>query len=61
LDPNIFGQFPGLDITLDWDGDRQLQRKPSHIVDDLSVLVGAIGHTPGSDRLLGIRVRRQFR
>jgi hypothetical protein len=33
-----------LDITLNWDGDRQLQRKPSHIADDLLILVGAIGH-----------------
>ena len=32
---DYLGQFPFLDIALDWDGDRTLQRKRSHIVDDL--------------------------
>ena len=36
---DYLGQFPYLDIALDWDGDRTLQRKRSHIVDDLMALV----------------------
>ncbi len=49
---DYLGQFPFLDIALDWDGDRKLQRKRSHIVDDLMVLVDAIGHATENDRLL---------
>jgi ADP-heptose:LPS heptosyltransferase len=45
-------QFPFLDIALDWDGDRKLQRKRSHVVDDLLMLVDAIGHATENDRLL---------
>ncbi len=46
------GQFPFLDIALDWDGDRRLQRKRNHIVDDLVALVDAIGRATEHDRLL---------
>ena len=49
---DYLGQFPYLDIALDWDGDRTLQRKRSHIVDDLMALVNAIGHASESDRIL---------
>jgi len=49
---DYLGQFPYLDIGLDWDGDRSLQRKRSHIVDDLMALVNAIGHAAESDRML---------
>jgi len=46
------GQFPFLDIALDWDGDRSLQRKRSHVVDDLMALVNAIGHAGEADRTI---------
>ncbi len=49
---DYLGQFPYLDIALDWDGDRTLQRTRSHIVDDLMALVNAIGHASESDRVL---------
>jgi O-antigen biosynthesis protein len=39
---DYMGQFPFLDIALEWDGDRTLQRKRSHIMDDLLGLVDAI-------------------
>lgn len=49
---DFLGQFPYLDIALDWDGDRTLQRKRSHIVDDLLALVNAIGHAAETDRVV---------
>ena len=49
---DYLGQFPFLDIALDWGGDRRLQRKRNHIVDDLVVLVDAIGHATENDRLV---------
>jgi ADP-heptose:LPS heptosyltransferase/GT2 family glycosyltransferase len=49
---DYLGQFPFLDIALDWDGDRKMQRKRSHISDDLLILVDAIGHATENDRLL---------
>jgi ADP-heptose:LPS heptosyltransferase len=49
---DYLGQFPYLDIALDWDGDRTLQRKRSHIVDDLIALVNAIGHASEADRVI---------
>ncbi len=49
---DYLGQFPFLDIALDWDGDRTLQRKRSHVIDDLLALVDAIGHARELDRLL---------
>ncbi|HET6306520.1 MAG TPA: glycosyltransferase family 9 protein [Rhodopila sp.] len=47
---DYLGQFPYLDIALDWDGDRTLQRKRSHVVDDLMALVAAIGHAAETER-----------
>ncbi len=49
---DYMGQFPFLDIALEWDGDKALQRKRAHVVDDLLSLVAAIGAATGSDRLL---------
>jgi ADP-heptose:LPS heptosyltransferase/GT2 family glycosyltransferase len=49
---DYLGQFPFLDIALDWDGDRTLQRKRSHVVDDLLALVNAVGHATEANRLL---------
>jgi ADP-heptose:LPS heptosyltransferase len=46
------GQFPYLDIALDWDGDRILQRKRSHVTDDLIGLVDAIGRASENDRVV---------
>lgn len=37
------GQFPFLDISLEWDSDRNLTRKRSHVTNDLINLVEAIG------------------
>ncbi len=44
--------FPWLDLVLEWDGDKALQRKRSHIVDDLVNLVGAIDEACDADRRL---------
>ena len=44
------GQFPFLDISLEWEGDRNLQRKRSHVTDDLINLVDAIGTAGEADR-----------
>ncbi len=49
---DYLGQFPYLDVSLDWDGDRTLQRKRSHIIDDLLGLVNAIGHATKTDRVV---------
>ncbi len=49
---DYLGQFPFLDIALDWDGDRTLQRKRSHVVDDLMALVNAVGHASEADRVI---------
>ncbi len=49
---DYLGQFPYLDVALDWDGDRTLQRKRSHVIDDLLALVNVIGHAADPDRLL---------
>ncbi len=46
------GQYPNLDIALDWDGDRTLQPKRSHVVDDLIGLVDAIAHATENDRAI---------
>jgi ADP-heptose:LPS heptosyltransferase len=48
---DYLGQFPFLDTTLDWDGDRMLQRKRSHIMDDLLRLVNEISHVTETDRV----------
>jgi len=47
---DYMGQFPFLDIALEWEGDKTLQRKRSHIVDDLLALVEAIATACGTDR-----------
>ncbi len=44
------GQFPFLDIVLEWDGDLALQRKRGHVIDDLMTLVARIGIAAGTDR-----------
>ena len=49
---DYMGQFPFLDIALEWDGDKTLQRKRAHVVDDLLSLVAAIGSATESDRAL---------
>jgi len=49
---DYMGQFPFLDIALEWDGDKNLQRKRSHVVDDLLALVEAIATACGTDRNL---------
>ncbi len=40
---DYMGQFPFLDVALEWEGDKNLQRKRSHVTDDLINLVEAIG------------------
>jgi len=48
---DYMGQFPFLDIALEWDGDRTLHRKRSHVVDDLlQQLEEAIGGASVTDR-----------
>ena len=49
---DYMGQFPFLDIALEWDGDKIPQRKRAHVVDDLLSLVGAIGEAMEADRML---------
>ncbi len=47
---DYMGQFPFLDVALEWEGDRNLQRKRSHVTGDLINLVEAIGRAGDSDR-----------
>jgi ADP-heptose:LPS heptosyltransferase/GT2 family glycosyltransferase len=47
---DYMGQFPFLDIALEWEGDRHLQRKRSHVTDDLINLAEAIGTAGTADR-----------
>jgi ADP-heptose:LPS heptosyltransferase/GT2 family glycosyltransferase len=49
---DYMGQFPFLDIALEWDGDKTLQRKRGHVVDDLLALVEAIATATSDDRTL---------
>ncbi len=51
---DYMGQYPYLDIALEWEGDKSLQRKRSHVTDDLINLVDAIGTagTSGRTRLV---------
>ena len=49
---DYMGQFPFLDIALEWDGDKTLQRKRAHVVDDLLSLIATIGAATESDRAL---------
>lgn len=44
------GQCSFLDISLEWEGDRNLQRKRSHVTDDLTNLVAAIGSAGATER-----------
>jgi len=44
------GQFPFLDVALEWEGDKNLQRKRSHVTDDLINLVEAIGTAGAVER-----------
>jgi ADP-heptose:LPS heptosyltransferase/GT2 family glycosyltransferase len=44
------GRFPWLDIALQWEGDTHLQRKRSHVGDDLVRLVDAVAMESESDR-----------
>jgi ADP-heptose:LPS heptosyltransferase/GT2 family glycosyltransferase len=44
------GQFTFLDIALEWEGDRHLYRKRSHVTDDLINLVEAVGTAAAEDR-----------
>jgi ADP-heptose:LPS heptosyltransferase/GT2 family glycosyltransferase len=47
---DYMGQFPFLDISLEWEGDKHLLRKRSHVTDDLINLVEAIGTAGMSER-----------
>jgi O-antigen biosynthesis protein len=47
---DYMGQFPYLDISLEWEGDKNLARKRSHVTDDLVNLVEAIGTACVADR-----------
>jgi ADP-heptose:LPS heptosyltransferase/GT2 family glycosyltransferase len=44
--------YPWLDVVLEWEGDKALQRKRSHAVDDLVKLVAAIDVSCDADRRL---------
>ena len=44
------GQCPFLDVALEWEGDKNLQRKRSHVTDDLLNLVEAIGTAAAVER-----------
>ncbi len=41
---DYMGQFPFLDIALEWEGDKHLQRKRSHVTDDLDQSGGGDRH-----------------
>ena len=47
---DTLGQFPFLDIALEWEGDHNLHRKRSHVTDDLLNLIDAIGTACETDR-----------
>ena len=47
---DYIGQFPFLDVTLEWEGDKNLYRKRSHVTDDLINLVDAIGTACAAER-----------
>jgi ADP-heptose:LPS heptosyltransferase/GT2 family glycosyltransferase len=48
------GQFPWLDISLEWEGDRRMQQKRYHVTDDLLHLVDTVATAGRADRI-GIR------
>ncbi len=47
---DYLGRCPYLDIVVEWDGDKALQRKRAHVMDDLLALIAAIGRAAISDR-----------
>ena len=47
---DTLGQFPFLDVALEWEGDHNLHRKRSHVTDDLLNLIEAIGTACGTER-----------
>jgi ADP-heptose:LPS heptosyltransferase/GT2 family glycosyltransferase len=47
---DYMGQFPFLDIALEWEGDRHLERKRNHVSDDLINLIEAVGTAGMSER-----------
>jgi len=47
---DYMGQFTFLDIALEWEGDRHLHRKRSHVTDDLVNLVDAVSEAADEDR-----------
>ena len=49
---DYMGQFPFLDIALEWDGDRTLLHKRGHVVDDLLALAQAVANAGSEDRAL---------
>jgi ADP-heptose:LPS heptosyltransferase/GT2 family glycosyltransferase len=55
---DYMGQFPFLDIALEWEGDRHLHRKRSHVTDDLINLVDVIGTAGMAERTSLAPVRR---
>ncbi|MBN9561920.1 MAG: glycosyltransferase [Alphaproteobacteria bacterium] len=46
------GQFPWLDVALEWEGDRGMHPKRSHVGDDLLNLIEAIGTASRRDRAM---------
>jgi ADP-heptose:LPS heptosyltransferase/GT2 family glycosyltransferase len=48
------GQFPWLDISLEWESDRRMQQKRYHVTDDLLHLVETVATAGRADRV-GIR------
>jgi ADP-heptose:LPS heptosyltransferase/GT2 family glycosyltransferase len=44
------GQLPWLDVALEWEGDRGLHPKRSHVADDLLRLVDAVGQAGEAER-----------
>jgi ADP-heptose:LPS heptosyltransferase/GT2 family glycosyltransferase len=47
---DYMGQFTFLDISLEWEGDKNLHRKRGHVTDDLINLVEAVGTAASADR-----------
>ena len=47
---DYMGQFTFLDIALEWEGDKNLHRKRSHVTDDLINLVEAMGTAAAEER-----------
>ncbi len=47
---DYMGQFTFLDVALEWEGDKNLHRKRTHVTDDLINLVEAVGTAASQDR-----------